>query len=66
MTNKITGKMFDPEKYGMIFCPGCSGSGKSFDDAKGVNVCKICGGCGLIKREKNDIPGRRVPVELLW
>ena len=46
-------KGFTPEKYGMIFCPDCSGSGRSFADAKGVNVCKVCGGFGLIKKEKN-------------
>ena len=42
---------FNPEKYGMTFCPGCSGSGRSFAEAQGVNVCKVCGGFGLIKKE---------------
>jgi len=46
------GEKFNPEKYGMIFCPDCSGSGRSFADAKGVNVCKVCGGFGLIKKER--------------
>jgi rRNA maturation endonuclease Nob1 len=42
---------FNPEEYGMIFCPDCSGSGRSFTDPKGVNVCKVCGAFGLIKNE---------------
>ena len=57
---------FNPEKYGMIFCPNCRGSGKSFHDAKGVNVCKVCGGFGLIKKqEKSSIHDKSVPIELL-
>ena len=49
----ISGR-FNPEKYGMIFCSGCNGAGKSFNDAKGIEVCKVCGGFGLIKKiEKN-------------
>ena len=46
------GRRFNPNKYGMIFCPNCSGSGRSFADAQGVNVCKVCGGFGLIKKEE--------------
>jgi DnaJ-class molecular chaperone len=42
---------FDPQKYGMIFCPECGGSGRSLTDDNGINVCKVCGGFGLIKRE---------------
>jgi DnaJ-class molecular chaperone len=42
---------FNPEKYGMTFCPGCSGSGRFCNDAQGVNVCKVCGGFGFIKKE---------------
>ena len=45
---------FKPEKYGMIYCPVCKGFGKSFNEAKGGDVCKICGGFGLIKKEEND------------
>lgn len=58
---------FDPEKYGMIFCPGCGGFGKSFHDAGGVvNVCKVCGGFGLIKKEeKSSVSDKGVPIELL-
>jgi DnaJ-class molecular chaperone len=43
---------FNPNKYGMLFCPGCSGSGRVCNDAQGVNVCKVCGGFGLIKKEE--------------
>jgi len=43
---------FNPEKYGVTFCPGCSGSGKSFADDQGGNVCNVCGGFGLIKEEE--------------
>jgi len=49
------GRGFNPNKYGMIFCPNCSGSGRSFADAQGVNVCNVCnvcGGFGLIKKEE--------------
>jgi len=53
------GEKFNPEKYGMIFCPNCCGSGRSFTNPEGGNVCKVCGGFGLIKREKNDIPDKR-------
>lgn len=48
MERKAKGARIDPEKYGMIFCPYCEGSGKSVSDAKGTNVCKACGGFGLI------------------
>jgi DnaJ-class molecular chaperone len=41
---------FNPEKYSMTFCPGCSGSGRFCNDAQGVNVCKVCGGFGFIKK----------------
>jgi DnaJ-class molecular chaperone len=55
MKKTIKSKMFDPKKYGMIFCPVCNGSGKSFDEVKGVNVCQLCGGFGLMKKEKREI-----------
>jgi DnaJ-class molecular chaperone len=58
------GKWFAPEKYGMIFCPDCAGSGKSIYDAKEGSVCKVCGGFGLIKKEKNEFPGKMVTVQL--
>jgi DnaJ-class molecular chaperone len=46
------GRRFNPDRYGMIFCPNCSGSGRSFAEAQGVNVCKVCGGFGLIRNEE--------------
>jgi len=48
MERKAKGGRIDPEKYGMIFCPYCEGSGKSFTDAQGIRVCKTCGGFGLV------------------
>ena len=36
----------------MTFCPGCSGSGRSFADAQGLNVWNVCGGVGLTKKEE--------------
>jgi hypothetical protein len=55
MERKARGGRIDPEKYGMIFCPYCGGSGKSFTDAEGIKVCEFCGGFGLIiKKEKRN------------
>jgi DnaJ-class molecular chaperone len=45
------GKAFDPEKYGMTFCPFCQGDGKLPKPTEGFEVCKECGGFGLIKKE---------------
>ncbi len=45
------GKIFNPEKYNMIFCPYCEGKGKLFMKPSGFNVCKECGGFGLIKKK---------------
>ncbi len=44
-------KKFAPEKYGMMACPVCDGQGRicSPDDVK---VCKICGGFGFIRKER--------------
>ena len=44
-------KTFDPEKYGMTFCPLCQGDGKLAKPHEGFEVCKECGGFGLIKKE---------------
>jgi DnaJ-class molecular chaperone len=52
MSKTKVGRGFDPNRYGMIFCPDCRGSGRSFADVQGVNVCKVCGGFGLIKKEE--------------
>jgi ribosomal protein S27E len=57
-------KKISPEKYGMIFCPDCHGSGKSFDHTKGVAVCKVCGGFGAIRKEgKDTFFNNYVPVQ---
>ena len=58
MEKPSEGKGFTPEKYGMFFCPDCSGSGRSFANAKEMNVCKVCGGFGLIKKNKNSFSNR--------
>ena len=44
-------KSFDPEKYEMTFCPLCQGDGKLAKTPEGFEVCKECGGFGLIKKE---------------
>jgi RecJ-like exonuclease len=48
---KTGGKRANPQKYGMIFCPQCHGSGKCFNSAKEVEVCKFCQGFGAIRKE---------------
>lgn len=41
---------FNPEKYGMVFCFQCHGSGK---DEGGKAPCEKCGGFGLLIRKEN-------------
>ena len=67
MERKAKGGGIDPEKYGMIFCPYCKGSGKSFTDAEGIKVCKTCGGFGLIikKEERHSLGDHRGTLRLL-
>jgi hypothetical protein len=63
MKRKMKNRIFDPERYEMIFCSGCNGSGRSFDDATGTSVCRVCGGFGLImKQEKNNPYNFPVPI----
>jgi DnaJ-class molecular chaperone len=45
------GKVLDPEKYHMAFCPLCEGKGRFPKKDGDFDVCKECGGFGLIKRE---------------
>jgi rRNA maturation endonuclease Nob1 len=45
---------FNPDRYGMIYCPLCNGSGKLFNELEERVVCKICGGFGFIKKEKEN------------
>ena len=65
MRKRKAGTMFNPQKYGMIFCPDCFGSGRSFTDAKTVDVCKTCGGCGAIKKEEKK-KVKKVVYEFYW
>jgi DnaJ-class molecular chaperone len=44
------GEAFDPDKYEMTFCPYCQGDGKLAKTPEGVEVCKECGGFGLIRK----------------
>jgi ribosomal protein S27E len=52
MEKTVIGRSFNPDRYGMIYCPGCKGDGKLFNEVEGRIVCKICGGFGFIKKEK--------------
>ena len=67
MERKAKGGRIDPEKYGMIFCPYCKGSGKSFTDTEGIGVCKACGGFGLIikKEVRNSVNDHGGKLRLL-
>ena len=48
------GRHFDPDKYGMICCPVCKGSGKFCNAVEERVACKICGGFGFIKKEEEN------------
>jgi len=62
MEKKAMGRRFNPERYGMIYCPVCKGSGKFFNGLERGVVCKICGGFGYIKKEEeNNSDDRSVP-----
>jgi hypothetical protein len=45
------GAAFDPERYEMTFCPLCQGRGKLAETPEEYEVCKECGGFGLVKKE---------------
>ena len=48
---------FDPDRYGMIFCPACHGQGKFIYGTMEIEVCSVCGGFGLtIKDRQEDEP----------
>jgi DnaJ-class molecular chaperone len=38
----------------MIYCPVCKGSGKLLNGVEERVVCKICGGFGFIRKEKEN------------
>ncbi len=44
---------FNPDKYGMICCPVCKGSGKLFLELDGWVVCEVCGGFGFVKKQRS-------------
>ena len=46
------GKIFNREKYNMLFCPDCKGKGKLPKNPDGFIVCSRCGGSGVIKKEE--------------
>ena len=43
-------KTFNPEKYNLVWCPVCNGTGKLPKNPGGSDVCKECGGFGAIKK----------------
>ena len=45
------GKTFNWGKYNMVFCPVCNGKGKLAKNPGSSDVCRKCGGFGLVKRE---------------
>ena len=47
---ETAGRLFDPERYGLIFCDKCSGSGRRYNGDETVCVCEDCGGFGLIRK----------------
>jgi len=44
-------KAFGMEKYEMTFCPLCQEDGKLAKTPEGFEVCRECGGFGLIKKK---------------
>ncbi len=47
-----TGRRFNPDGYGMIYCSVCKGSGKLFNEGEGGFVCKVCGGLDLSRNTR--------------
>jgi DnaJ-class molecular chaperone len=45
-------KIFNPEKYGIEFCPECEREGKLPKNPDGYSICLRCGGSGVVKKEK--------------
>ncbi len=48
------GGRINPERYGMVFCSNCNGSGRYFYANTGVSVCRVCEGFGLTKAERTN------------
>jgi rRNA maturation endonuclease Nob1 len=53
------GRRFNPDKYGMIYCPVCHGAGKLFNGSEGEVVCRVCGGFGLVKKHISSAEEKR-------
>jgi len=64
MEKKTTGRRFNPERYGMIYCPVCKGEGKLFNGVERGVICEICGGFGLIKKEEKNVQDNWVIAQL--
>ena len=46
--------ILNPEKHGYEECKHCNGYGSSLKDPEGVDVCTICGGSGLVKKQESE------------
>ncbi len=57
------GKIFNPQKYGILRCPDCKGEGKFPKGPDGSIVCSRCGGNGFIKKEKRPPEEDKKPPE---
>ena len=53
----MANNVFRPEKYGMMFCSNCHGSGRVVN---GKTPCQKCGGFGLLIRNKSQC------LTILW
>jgi hypothetical protein len=47
---------FNPEKYGMMFCPFCEGASRAPDHEAAEYICSACGGFGWMRRENRFQP----------
>ncbi len=43
-----------PEKFQMVWCPACKGTGRSPNKDAEVKVCTLCGGFGWVRKEACD------------
>jgi len=53
MKKMVMSRRFNPDRYGMVYCPVCKGSGKLLNGVEAGVVCKVCGGFGFVKKQKN-------------
>jgi hypothetical protein len=65
VTGTAKNESIHSDKFGTIFCPNCSGSGKYFYVDRGVSGCNVCEGFGLIKVEKGRMEDETGTVQLL-